>query len=206
MWQNCHMDSYAFFMKPLRHDRQTVLITGASSGIGAEFARQLASRRSNLVVVARRRDRLEQLAEELRTTGVTVHVVVADLAKPEPGAALLAETERLGVKVTSVINNAGFGIWEPFHTSDPTRLREMIAVDVTAVMDISRTFISPLRTQGDGYLLNITSLAAYSSIPMQGTYSASKAFVLSFTESLWAESRETGLRVLAYAPGITETE
>jgi short-subunit dehydrogenase len=137
---------------------------------------------------------------------VQVHTIAADLSQPAPGETLLAEVENRGIHVTSVINNAGFGMWDKFHESDPAKLREMIAVDVTAVMDISRAFIPLLRERRDGYLLNITSLAAYSSIPMQGAYSAAKAFVLSFTESLWAETRSTGVRVLAYAPGITRTE
>lgn len=194
-------------MKTLHHNSQTVLITGASSGIGAEFARRLAAEGSHLVLVARRLDRLEVLAVELRAQyGVEVETIAADLAAPAPGQTLYAEVERRAVHVTSVINCAGFGIWARFHESDPATLREMVAVDVTAVMDISRAFITDLRQRGDGYLLNITSLAAYSSIPMQGAYSAAKAFVLSFTESLWAETRGTGLRVLAYAPGITRTE
>lgn len=194
-------------MKPLRHDHQTVLITGASSGIGAEFARRLAAAGSDLVLVARRLDRLDTLAADLRTRhNVRVDTIATNLSETAPGETLLAETQHRGIHVTSVINNAGFGIWDKFHESDPVKLRELIAVDVTAVMDISRAFIPLLRARGDGYLLNITSLAAYSSIPMQGAYSAAKAFVLSFTESLWAETRSTGVRVLAYAPGITRTE
>lgn len=194
-------------MKPLHHDRQTVLITGASSGIGAEFARRLASKGSHLVLVARRLDRLDALAAELRATHhVQVDTIAADLSQPAPGEMLLREVARRGLSVTSVINNAGFGVWSALADSDPTTLREMVAVDVTAVMDISHAFINVLRHHGDGYLLNISSLAAYSSIPMQGAYSAAKAFVLSFTESLWAESRGTGVRVIACAPGITRTE
>ncbi|MDX2356583.1 SDR family oxidoreductase [Dietzia sp. PP-33] len=194
-------------MKPLHHDRQTVLITGASSGIGAEFARRLAGEGSSLVLVARRLDRLDSLAAELTAQHhIEVETIAADLAQHAPGEDLLAEVERRGIHVTSVINNAGFGIWGEFHESHPGSLRDMVAVDITAVMDISRAFIPQLRRNGDGYLLNITSLAAYSSIPMQGAYSAAKAFVLSFTESLWAETRDTGVRVLAFAPGITRTE
>lgn len=97
-------------------------------------------------------------------------------------------------------------MWGLFHETDPAYLRQMLHVDVVAVADISRAFIPLLRERGDGYLLNISSVGAYSSIPMQGAYSAAKAFVLSFTESLWAESRGTGVRVLAYAPGVTGTE
>ncbi len=194
-------------MKPLLHRGQTTLITGASSGIGSEFARQLAARGTDLVLVARRTDRLEALADELRERyGRTVTPIGFDLAQPDPGAALLGEVQERGLRVTSLINNAGFGTWGRFHESDPDRLRRMVAVDVTAVMDISRAFVNELRAAGIGYLLNTTSVAAYMSIPNQGVYSATKAFVLSFTEALWAESKGTGVRVLAFAPGVTRTE
>jgi hypothetical protein len=183
------------------------LITGASSGIGAELARQLAARGSDLVLVARRRERLEALAAELRARhAVEVTPIGFDLAQEAPGALLAHEVERRGLQVTSVVNNAGFGAWGRFADADPARLRELIAVDVTAVVDISRAFIGRLRSTGTGYLLNTTSVAAYASIPNQAAYSAAKAFVLSFTEALWAESRGTGLRVLAFAPGVTRSE
>ncbi len=194
-------------MQPLDHTRQTTLITGASSGIGAELARQLAARGSDLVLVARRADRLDALAVALRAQhGVTVTTIPFDLAQPAPGEALSEQVARRGLTVTSVVNNAGFGSWGLFHDSDPERLRQMLAVDVTAVADVSRAFIERLRTTGTGYLLNITSVAAYAAIPNQAAYSATKAFVLSLTEALWAESRGTGLRVLAFAPGVTRTE
>ena len=194
-------------MQSIRHEDESVLITGASSGIGAEFARQLAARGSTLVLVARRGDRLEKLAAQLRAAHrVTVHTHVADLSAPAAGERLHDELTERGIPVTSVINNAGFGMWSLFHESDPARLRDMVAVDVAAVMDISRAFIPDLRARGAGYLLNISSVAAYSSIPMQGAYSATKAFVLSFTEALWAETRGTGVRVLAFAPGVTSSE
>jgi len=194
-------------MNLLDHSSETVLITGASSGIGKEFARQLARRGSNLVLVARRADRLDSLASELRSAyGVTVTTIPFDLSREAPGEALAADMVGRGISITSVINNAGFGMWEEFHASDPARLREMIALNITAVTDISRAFIPMLRVRAGGYLLNVTSLAAYSSIPMQGAYSATKAFVLSLTESIWAEMRGSGVRVLALAPGITSTE
>lgn len=189
------------------YERQTVLVTGASAGIGAEFARQLARRGADLVLVARRRDRLEELASRLRAEhGVRVHVLAADLSQRGIGTRLLAEVERLGVSVTSVINNAGFATYGPFHEEDPERLQQEIAVDVTAVVDISRAFIGQLRTRGDGFLVNVASMAAYTATPVMSVYGATKAFVLSFTEALWVESRGTGLRVMALSPGATRTE
>ncbi|KUN00083.1 oxidoreductase [Streptomyces yokosukanensis] len=186
---------------------QTTLITGASAGLGAEFARQLAARGSDLVLVARRKERLEALAAELRAQHrIQVDVVEMDLATGDPGQALATHTERLGLHVTSVINNAGFASFGPFHQADPVRLRQEIAVDVTAVADISRAFVEQLRTAGRGVLVNVASMAAYQPNPRMALYGATKAFVLSLTEALWEESRGTGLRVLALSPGATRTE
>jgi uncharacterized protein len=184
--------------------KQTVLVTGASSGIGAEFARQLAARGSSLVLVARRKDRLEELAGELRARGVTAHVVAADLAQPGIGQRLAEEVAGFGV--TSLVNNAGFANFGPFHEEDPERLRQEVAVDVNAVVEISRAFIEPLRANGHGFLVNVASMAAYQATPWSSVYGATKAFVVSFTEGLWVESRGTGLRVMALSPGATRTE
>ena len=189
------------------YSKQTVLVTGASAGIGSEFARQLARRGADLVLVARREDRLEELASQLRAAhGAQVHVIAADLSRPGVGTWLTEEAEHIGVTVTSVINNAGFATYGPFHEEDPERLRREIAVDVTAVVDVSRAFIGQLRTRGDGFLINVASMAAYAPTPVMSVYGATKAFVLSFTEALWAESRGTGLRVMALSPGATRTE
>lgn len=187
------------------YKKQTVLVTGASSGIGAEFARRLAARGSSLVLIARRKDRLEELAEQLRAThGVTVHVVAADLAQPGIGERLAAEVAEFGV--TSVINNAGFGNFRAFHEEEPERLRQEVAVDVNAVVEISRAFIESLRANGHGFLVNVASMAAYQATPWSSVYGATKAFVVSFTEGLWVESRGTGLRVMVLSPGATRTE
>lgn len=194
-------------MRPIVHSRETVLVTGASSGIGAEFAKQLAARGSSLVLVARRADRLDALAEQLQAAHrVRVQTVAIDLAAESPGERLRDELASRDVTVTSVVNNAGLGLWARFAESDPAKLRQVVAVNATAVMDISRTFLPDMLQRGAGYLLNVTSLAAYSSIAMQGVYSAAKAFVLSFTEATWAETRGSGVRVLAFAPGITHSE
>ncbi|MBB5960288.1 hypothetical protein FHS29_006911 [Saccharothrix tamanrassetensis] len=188
-------------------NRQTVLVTGASAGIGSEFARQLARRGANLVLVARRQERLEELASHLCAAhGVQVHVIAADLSGQGVGTRLTEEVERIGVTVTSVINNAGFATYGPFHEEDPERLRQEIAVNVTAVVDISRAFIGQLRARGDGFLVNVASMAAYTPTPVMSVYGATKAFVLSFTEALWVESRGTGLRVMVLSPGATRTE
>ncbi|MFD3944652.1 SDR family NAD(P)-dependent oxidoreductase [Streptomyces sp. NPDC058579] len=194
-------------MSAVDYRRQTTLITGASAGIGAEFARQIAQRGSDVVLVARRRERLEKLAAELAAThGVRATAIPLDLGLPGAGETLAEEVARRGLTVTSVVNNAGFATFGPFHTEDPQRLREEIAVDIAALVDISRAFIGPLRSAGSGVLVNVASMAAYLPVPNMAVYAAAKAFVLSFTEALWQESRGTGLRVLALSPGATNTE
>ncbi|MCF7551691.1 SDR family oxidoreductase [Pseudonocardia sp. WMMC193] len=185
------------------HRSQTVLITGASSGIGAAFAREVARRGSDLVLVARRAARLEALAAEL--PDVTVHVIPLDLGRPEAPAELLAEVDRRGIEVTALVNNAGFGDHGQVHAQDPDRLQQMVQLNVGTLVGLSRAFLPRLRA-GTGYLVNVASVAAYQPIPNMAVYAASKAFVLSFTEALWYETRGTDLRVLCLSPGLTSTE
>ncbi|SDD04723.1 SDR family NAD(P)-dependent oxidoreductase [Auraticoccus monumenti] len=192
---------------PLDYARQTVLVTGASAGLGAEFARQLAARGSDLVLVARRADRLQALATQLQEQhGTTVAAVPMDLAAPDVARRLQTELARRQVEVTSVVNNAGFASTGLFHETELADLSAEVAVDVTSVVEISHAFMPRLRERGDGFLLNVASMAAYQADPRMAVYGASKAFVLSLTEALWYEARGTGLRVLALSPGATETE
>jgi len=187
------------------HSSQTTLITGASSGIGAALAGRLAARGTDLVLVARRTDRLESLAAELRGAhGVRVETVSADLGRPGAGRDLAAEVDRRGIRVTGLVNNAGVGADGAFAVQDPDELETLLALNVTALVDVSRAFVGRLGT--DGYLVNIASMAAYQPIPGMAVYAASKAFVLSFTEALWWETRESGPRTLAFSPGLTRTE
>ncbi|CAA9462907.1 MAG: hypothetical protein AVDCRST_MAG02-2661 [uncultured Rubrobacteraceae bacterium] len=194
-------------MTAVDYRKQTTLITGASSGIGVEFARELAGRGSDVVLVARRLGRLEKLAAELAGAhGVRAEAIPLDLSLPGAGRTLAEEVDRRGLAVTSLVNNAGFGTFGPFHTEDPGRLREEIGVNVASVVDISRAFIGRLRASGTGVLVNVASMAAYQPIPNMAVYAATKAFVLSFTEALWQESLGTGLRVILLSPGATRTE
>jgi uncharacterized protein len=194
-------------MSKIDYHRQTIIVTGASSGLGAEFARQLARRGANLVLVARRADRLESLAAELtRAHSVTVTVVARDLGLPDAGRTLRAELESRGIYATGLVNNAGFGTHDAFADEDPERLQSMIALNVSALVDLSRAYIDPLTSADTGVLINVASLLGFQPTPYMSVYGATKAFVLSFTESLWEESRDTGLRVLAVCPGATRTE
>jgi len=194
-------------MSKIDYHRQTVIVTGASSGLGAEFARQLARRGANLVLVARRADRLQDLAAELtRAHGVTVTTVARDLGLPDAGRTLRAELESRGIHATGLVNNAGFGTHNAFTDEDPDRLQSMLALNVSALVDLSRAYVGPLTATGNGILINVASLLGFQPNPYMSVYGATKAFVLSFTEALWEESHGTGLRVLAVCPGATKTE
>jgi hypothetical protein len=194
-------------MSAIDYRNQTVIVTGASSGLGAEFARQLAARGANLVLVARRADRLESLAAELtRTHGVTATAIARDLGQPDAGRTLRAELESRGIHATGLVNNAGFGTSDAFTDEDPDRLQSMIALNVSALVDLSRAYIDPLTAADTGILINTASLLGFQPIPYMGAYSATKAFVLNFTESLWEEAHGTNLRVLAVCPGAMQTE
>lgn len=194
-------------MTNIDYRNQTTIVTGASSGLGAEFARQLAGRGSNLVLVARRADRLKSLADELTSAhGITVTVVARDLGQPDAGRTLRAELESRGIHATGLINNAGFGTHDAFTNEDPERLQSMIALNISSLVDLSRAYIAPLTSTGTGFLINVASLLGFQPTPYMSVYGATKAFVLSFTESLWEEARGTGLRVLAVNPGAMQTE
>ena len=184
----------------------TALITGASSGLGVEFARRFANRGSNLVLVARRADRLEALAAELRSApGVEVTVVPADLGVAGAAESLHEELDRRGIRITSLVNNAGFGSHGAFDQADPERMTGEIQLNVGTLVELTRAFM-PQLLEGSGALVTVASTAAYQPTPGMAVYGATKAFVLSFTEALWAEARGTGLRVLAVSPGPTQTE
>ena len=144
-----HVSAYSAVMTKIDYRNQTTIVTGASSGLGAEFARQLAARGSNLVLVARRADRLKTLAEELTLAhGVAVTVVARDLGQPDAGRTLRAELESRGIHATGLVNNAGFGTHDTFSKEDPDRLQAMIALNVGALVDLSRAYIDPLTSAG----------------------------------------------------------
>jgi hypothetical protein len=192
---------------PVSYTATTVLVTGASSGLGEEFARQLAARGANLVLVARRIDRLEQLATELSTKhGISVTPIKSDLSEPNAASSLGAELIRRDIRVTSLINNAGFATRNEFQNEEAARIDQEIAVNVSALVALTRQFYPELRKNGAGVLINVASTAAYQPVPLLAVYGATKAFVLSFTEALWSEAAGSGLKVLALSPGSTRTE
>ena len=182
------------------------LITGASTGIGAEFARQFAALGRNLVVVARSVDRLDDLAAQLRRAhGVDVTVIAMDLSLPTAAADLWQRTDSLGLEIDVLVNNAGFGTHGAVAEVDPARLEDAIELNCRTLVGTTARYLPQMRARGRGTIINIASIGAFQPLPNMAVYGASKAFVLSFTEALWAEERAHGLRVLAVCPGLTDT-
>ena len=178
------------------------LITGASAGLGADFARQLSQRGHRLVLAARRLERLEALAAELGNA----RAVAIDLGEPGAAQRLMADIAANGEEVTCLINNAGFGLWGRFVTLDGHRHREMIDLNCGALVELAHAVLPAMLKRGDGAILNVASTAAFQPGPGMATYFATKAFVLSFSEALHEEMRGTGVRVTALCPGPTRTE
>jgi uncharacterized protein len=180
---------------------KTALVTGASSGLGAEFARQLARRGSNLILVARSTDRLRALAAEIeQTRPVRVEVLPADLADR---SAVAAVAEHVRGRVHLLVNNAGLGTYGPFVDTD--RDYEQILVNNAALVALTRAFLPDMLDRHAGGVLNVASTIAFQPGPYQAVYAATKAFVLSFTEALRVETRASGVRVLALCPGPVQT-
>jgi uncharacterized protein len=181
------------------------LVTGASSGIGAAFARALRARGEKLILVARREERLRQLAADLGGDAV-VAVVPADLAAPGAAERVMAAVDGLGLTVDFLVNNAGVGHTGRFVEEPPERIRAMIDLNVRAVVDLSRLVLPGMVARGRGRLINVVSTSAFQPVPFLNVYGASKAFVLSFTEALATELKGTGVRVQALCPGLTRSE
>ena len=187
--------------------RRVVLITGASSGFGSTFARRFAKQGADLVLVARRQDRLETLARDLAAAfGTTTTVIAADLSRPGAAQALVDELGERGITVDALINSAGFGTAGPFAEEDLGRITDEIQVNVTALTQLSLLLLPQLLASPAGLLLNVSSTAAYQPLPNIAVYAATKAFVTALTEAIWQESRGSALQVLALAPGPTQTE
>ena len=190
----------------MQYTDTTVMITGASSGLGEEFARQLANRGADLVLLARRKNILEDLAADIRSaSGRQVHVIAADLSVPGAAASVVSALAERGLHVNSLVNNAGLGKTAPFAKSSLTDVHAQIGLNVTAVVDLTHALLPQLLASGRGALVNIASLTAYSPTPNMAVYAASKAFVLRFTEALAYELRDSSLSVLALSPGPTRT-
>jgi uncharacterized protein len=186
--------------------RQTALVTGASSGIGEAIARRLAGEGMDLVLVARTHHALQALAETLaQQHKVRVTPLQADLSKPGCGEALRSEITSRGIAIDVLINNAGVGTYGLFERIAAQAERDEVAINVMAVVDLTHAFVPDMLRRRRGVVLNIASTAAFQPGPYMAVYSASKAFVLSFSEALWAEYRERGVHVTALCPGAVDT-
>ena len=182
------------------------LITGASTGIGAEFARQFAGRGHDLVVVARSEDKLNALAQQLRAAhGVNVTVIAMDLSIPTAAGDLWQRTNSLGLEITVLVNNAGFGTHCDVADARPERLEEEVQLNCLTLVGTTSRYLPQMRARGSGTIINLASTAAFLPLPKMAVYGATKSFVLSFTEALWSEERKHGVRVLAVCPGLTDT-
>lgn len=178
------------------------LITGASSGLGVDFARQLSAQGHRLVLAARRKDRLDALACELGNA----RAVAVDLSEPGAATRLMADLTANGEVVDTLINNAGFGLWGRFETLDPARLREMINLNCGTLTELCAAIVPGMIERKTGAILNVASTGAFQPGPGIAVYFATKAFVLSFSEALHEELKRHGIKVSALCPGPTSTE
>jgi short-subunit dehydrogenase len=182
--------------------KPVALITGASAGLGTEFARQLAKRGHRLVLAARRKERLDELAKELGNA----RAIAIDLSKPDAASKLMANLKAKGEVVEILINNAGFGLIGRFAELDEKRLRQMIDLNVGTLMDLCRAAAPAMIARKSGAILNVASTAAFQAGPNMAVYFATKAFVLSLSEALHEELKPLGVRVSCLCPGPTRTE
>ncbi len=185
---------------------KTTLITGASSGIGEVFARKLAARGRNVMLVARTMERLAALSDELRGAHkIEAQYVALDLAEEEAPARLFAETERRGLEVEMLVNNAGFGSIGEFAELELPNELKMIDLNVRTLTELTHRYLAGMRARRRGAIINVASTTSFQPVPLMATYAATKAFVLSFSEALWEENRGYGVKVLALCPGSTAT-
>lgn len=183
------------------------LVTGASAGIGVALARELAADGANLVLTARRKERLEKLAQELSAAHkIRVEVVAADLAQSAASQEIFAFTQSRQIAIDLLINNAGFGAYGAFATVDVHRLLDMVQVNCSAVVHLTRLYLPAMLQRRRGDVLIVASTASFQAVPYISTYAATKAFDLLFAEGLAEEVKPYGIRVCALCPGSTETE
>lgn len=182
---------------------KTALITGASSGIGFELARCFARHGYHLVVIGRNREALEKLSHEC--SNVTVTPFVQDLSDPHAASVIFEKIRQQGISIDILINNAGFGLWGEFADTNIEEEQKMVEIQINCLMSLTKQALPFLKKKGDGYILNVGSVYSFSPVPCQSVYAASKAFLLSFSQSLREELKESGISVTLLCPGITNT-
>ena len=190
-----------------RVTRTTALITGASAGIGLELARVFARRKHDVVLVARRGERLREIASDLESEfGISAHVIVVDLAATDGAAALHAEVNERGLEIEYLINNAGFGTFGPFVQTDVEETMDLVRLNIGALTELTALFLPAMVAQHSGRVMNVASAAAFQPGPLMATYYASKAYVLHLSEALNEELEGKGVSVTALCPGPVRTE
>jgi uncharacterized protein len=194
-------------MKPFDHAGTTALVTGASSGIGEQFVRELARRgTSHLVLSARNEQRLQRVSKELISAhGIQTTVIAADLGEPNGARTIAQRLHDAGIAVDVLVNNAGFAAHGRFADLDGDAMVEQITLNCTNLVALTSRLLPSMLNHDRGAIINVASTAAFQALPFMAVYGASKAFVLSFTEALWGETRNSPVRVLALCPGATDT-
>lgn len=188
-------------------EQKFALVTGASSGIGAEFSRLLAAKGYSLFITARREDRLNQLKEEIQNQhAIQVHVIPLDLSQPGAAQILFNKVQVTKKQISVLINNAGFGMYGPFLQSDEQKMNQMIQLNAVALMELSYLFAKPMADHGHGHILQVSSIGAFQPCPYFAAYAATKAFVLSLGEALYHELKPKGIVVCSLYPGLTRSE
>ena len=185
-------------------ERGTALITGASSGIGEAFAKLFAKEGFNLILTARSEDKLKSLSASF--DGIETELIIADLSETQGIEKLIKEVEEKGESVDVIVNNAGMTTEGPFHELREQEIEKVLTLNMVATVKITHHFIKAMKRRGSGRILNVASVAAFHPVPSMNIYAATKAFVLSFTESLAENYRPDGIFVTALCPGITNTQ
>ncbi|MCI5082146.1 MAG: SDR family oxidoreductase, partial [Saprospiraceae bacterium] len=187
-------------------NNKTVLITGASSGIGASFAYLLASKGANLVLVARSKDKMERIAHEIKEQHqVAVSVIQKDLSVPQSGNALFEEVQAQSLDIDIIINNAGFGKWGKFEAFDMKVYESMIQLNITSLTELCYCFLDHLKSKTEAGIINVGSTASFIPVPYSAVYGATKSYVLNFTEALVGELESTKVMVSCLCPAGTES-
>lgn len=190
----------------MENNNQYALITGATSGIGYELAKLFAADGYHLVIVARDQQQLDAKATELKQSGVEVISIAKDLFDPEQAFALYAELQSQGIRIDVLVNNAGQGVYGEFEDTDIDRELDIINLNISSLVVLSKLFLKEMTARNSGKILNTASIASKTPGPWQAVYHGTKAFVLSFTEAIREELRDTNITVTALMPGVTDTD
>jgi len=186
-------------------NNKTVLVTGASSGIGLATSKELSQRGANLILVARSEQKLNEVAASIRKTGRNATVCVSDLSVPNAGEQLYNTITQAGLSVDLLINNAGYGRWGEFIDFERGDYSKMIQLNITTLTDLCHVFLPDMINRGQGGIINVASVAAFGPVPYGNVYSATKSYVLNFTEALRYEYENKGIQIMVLCPGGTES-